>query len=575
MQTFKSFIFITLFFNSFSVFSVCNNAGFSGTCNKGASANDWGTPLAIAGGIVSVTGVSYAVLHKFFKTRAAKGELSWDTQPWSGNEVEYIVSKKIRKYKFKGSGERMRGLSEETSKDLYRKDQVALFQANPNTSQFNIRYDAITQSNVLVDDDMRLVARWNRETKSWDYTEGISRWRFSDKFGYNVISTSDKNYFNPNTGRFQNERWESTWKGLPPNESVNYDDFFNVRELEGVGSPLKNLTTPVENAEQVDAQLHYVPESYHAPESFTMKFDPMTQENILVDKQNRLLARWDKFNEEWSPAEGAEHWRYSEEFQHNVISKSGSDFLNPRSYNFEEIPGDGDTYVWENKNYSEYVAATKDHILEGKGRPMTDLGDPKSDDPDIDAQQGLSNAYSPTTDSNIHLKYDTVSKSNVLVDNEDRLLARWDVKAHEWTTVDGAERWTWNKKLGYNVIAKNEDGNNFLNPNTGKYEVNGEASTADWEEDYAAQQSVKSSDNLEGLADTIKVNKETIQRSIQDRVNVPRNRHGGVWEDYDPHEFDAISGRMRATVADDPGEFSLGELGPDQKGGAGGSGACL
>jgi len=160
-----------------------------------------------------------------------------------------------------------------------------------------------------------------------------------------------------------------------------------------------------------------------------------------------------------------------------------------------------------------------------------------------------------------------------LVDNEDRLLARWDTKQSEWTTVDGAERWTWNKKLNYNVIAKNEDANNFLNPNTGKYEVNGEASTANWEEDYEAQQSVSNTENLENLADMIKNNKETIQQSIRDKASIPKDRYGDVWEDFNLAEFDAMSRRMSATVADDPGEFELGELGPDKQGGAG-SGIC-
>jgi len=560
--------------NTFSTPSK-NNQEFVGTCNKGASTNDWVIPLAISGGIVGVSiagGVSYAVWHKFFKTKAIKGELSWDTQPWSGSELDYLTNKEIQKYEFKGT-EHMEEITNDYHLDSYWQDQVASFVVDDSASPFVLGFDPVTQENVLVDKSDRLVARWNRETKLWDYTEGASRWRYSDKLGYKIISTSDKNYLNPNTGRFQNERWESTWKGLPPNEPIHYNNLMNARELEGVGDPLQNLTAPIENAAQVDAQLYYVPESYISPNNFTMKFDLVTKENILVDKQNRLLARWDELNKEWSPAEGAEHWRFSEEFQHDVISRSGSDFLNPKTYRFEEIPGEGDSRIWVNKNFNEYVVATKDHILEGNGRPMENLLDPKSDDPDIDAQQGLSNAYNPTVDSNIHLKYDPVSKSNVLVDNEDRLLARWDTKQSEWTTVDGAERWTWNKKLNYNVIAKNEDANNFLNPNTGKYEVNGEASTANWEEDYEAQQSVSNTENLENLADMIKNNKETIQQSIRDKASIPKDRYGDVWEDFNLAEFDAMSRRMSATVADDPGEFELGELGPDKQGGAG-SGIC-
>jgi len=242
MQTFKSFIFIMLFFNSFSALSaICNegfnpiqnsifteksgicqcilgytqsadsnfgykgsgsNAGFSGACNKDAdkSVNTWGDTLTIGGltvaGVAAVGGLAYAG-YKIYN--CAKPSVT--NMNWVGTEGGYKAQIIGRRYNLKGFT-KMYDL-EEVEGDIS-SDLAARISALPPEGG-TMKYNPFTGDFVSVDKSDRLISRWNSETKSWEPQEGAERWVDNDRIGYRVISTNEDgtNFLNPKTGKIE------------------------------------------------------------------------------------------------------------------------------------------------------------------------------------------------------------------------------------------------------------------------------------------------------------------------------------------------------------------------------------
>ncbi|SFV89043.1 hypothetical protein MNB_SUP05-SYMBIONT-7-558 [hydrothermal vent metagenome] len=416
-------------------------------------------------------------------------DASWSDMPWEGSESDYIGNNAIFNHQLRGA-ERMNNLTDDYELDLnFSKQYMDGYHTFGEGSA--IKYDPVTKQNVLIDNasSKRLLARWDVDSEQWNAVEGAERWRFSNKFGYRVIATSDKNYLNPKTGLFQAEEWQPTAsKGETLKEYIDAFPDKTRLSIKGAGdTPFQNLG--LANKEDLDYpnQL-YQARRYQPPgvdKTFKIRYDAVGKKNILADENDYQLAEWDTKTTKWTPIDGAERWRYSDIFEHKVIAKTDADFLDPHMGKFVNVPEPGTVWNGTEADYLSHPTITN-HELRGD-KFMENLTSTTKEDSDYMKQymerEDVNGAFknSMNNDTVTYIRYDPATKENVLVDADDRLMARWDPAAlngdGQWKNVDGAERWVYNDDLGYKVIGKDAKGKDFLNPNT--QEFTRTASTAD------------------------------------------------------------------------------------------------
>ena len=541
MQTVKSFIFIIVLFNSVNVLSdtcktqngpithstfvpaktatlgtcICNSgysrSGFSGdkkTQNEfdvGAKCtenNNWVVPLVIGSGILVATAtVAGATRYGYNRYKAYKAKLNAKThasdrinaedsgepwEGWEGTEGEYLQSDNIYSRSLRGAY-RLENLTDPVANPLLTEQQAAL----DNSPSFKwsiadsaadtaprIRYDPTTKSNIMVDSDGRALSKWNADAKNWSPVRGAERWRYSERLGYRVIAKTNDNFLNPNTGEFQADKWESSWRGQSLNDYLN--DFKITPELQGSGSPLKGLSAATRKLDSHFDLQYKVSSGETGDTGLTMKYNPATKTNILVDKQNRLAKTWNRVDKRWEPTEGAERWRYSDTFQHKIIAKNNTDFLNPRTGEFETIPTDNE---WSGEFMEEsYEEAVSSEVFTGVGNPLNVTDKMKFDgifdggvkvdglyDKDLEVQRIRTLRYrSFNTSHEVNLSRNLTDNKSILVDRNKRLLAKWNRVTKDWDPVDGASRWRYSKTLKYRVIANNNS--NMYNPTSKQYQ---------------------------------------------------------------------------------------------------------
>ena len=484
---------------------------FSGSCVQdiNAETNAWTSPLAISGmtiGAGAVVGGGAYLGYKFYQS--ASPNRAWMNTRWQGSETDYLGDSNISSYELKGSMD-LQNLTDRTSLDSNFELQVetlpesSLVNSGIEDSLPTLKYSTIGKVNVLVDSDDRLLATWDKVGNKWNPARGAERWRFSEKLGYRVVSRGGSDYLNPNTNSFQSELPpEDPWKG----SADEYMDALGEErtfDIEGVGDRLPLEAQHV--AKNPDFELQVSESRQYYPSKTRMAFSVDQEDAVLVDKNDRLLAEWDSVNKKWVPAEGAERWRFSQTAGHRVIAKSDTNYYNPNTQKFEEIPQD-EIKPWEGSSRSyRFSKGIAGRELKGAGEPMENLTDDITNDNDVVLQQESSITFRSQGKygSDVRMMHNSDTGENVLVDKENRLLSEW--KDGEWKSADGAERWTYNKKLGYKVIAKDEDGEVFLNPNEYKAEWTKEGAET-WSEDVAGPSGI----DTNAAANTVRSSKKIV-----------------------------------------------------------------